>query len=65
MNRADRHAHAHTRSLSCTHAQWNELHALLKDMAVKHGHKEYEPEDEDIKWVIKKATKYVPPSIYF
>lgn len=37
--------------------QWIELHALLKDMAVKHGHTEYSPADEDIKWVIKKATK--------
>jgi hypothetical protein len=37
--------------------QWTELQSLLKDLAAHHGHPEYTPADEDIKWVIKHATK--------
>ena len=53
LSRALARSHTH----SCSHVQWTELQSLLKDLADHHGHTEYTPADEDIKWVIKHATK--------
>ena len=32
---------------------------FLKNVAGRHGRPEYEPTDEDVKWMISKATKWV------
>ena len=37
--------------------QWTELHKCLKDIACHQGLHDYEPTDEDIKWMIKKGIK--------
>ena len=39
---------------------WSELSVFLKDLAVTHGHPNYETTDEDIKWMISKATRKNP-----
>merc|ERR1719199_1024020 len=36
---------------------WGELEAFLKDLAAKNGHPDYIASEEDIKWMIAKATK--------
>jgi len=37
--------------------KWDELQAFLQDLAAKHGHPQYCPGDEDIKWMISKAKQ--------
>ena len=37
--------------------KWSELSRCLKDIARQQGKENYEPADEDIKWMIKKSVK--------
>jgi hypothetical protein len=39
--------------------QWDELQLFLKKVAGRHGRPGYEPSEEDVMWVIVKATKCV------
>lgn len=38
---------------------------FLKKVAGRHGRPDYEPTDEDVKWMISKATKWVFSNLQF